>query len=82
MTSVFLPRKFHAWRSLVGYSSCDQKETNTNEHAHTHTQTHTPFISHFIPVNITSLFYPFQKKILKVLAYIWSPHSFTTEVMT
>ena len=30
-TSVFLPGKFHGWRSLVGYSPWDRKESNTTE---------------------------------------------------
>ena len=74
-----------AWWATVHGIKKRQTQMNTHTHTHTHThihtQTHTPFIPHFIPVNIASLFYPFQKKILKVLAYIWSPHSFTTEVM-
>ena len=31
---VLLPEKFHGQRSLVGYSSCSQKELDTAEHAH------------------------------------------------
>ena len=30
-TPVFLPRKFHGWRSLVGYSPCGHKESDTTE---------------------------------------------------
>ena len=30
-TPVFLPRKFHGQRSLVGYSSCGRKELDTTE---------------------------------------------------
>ena len=35
---VFLPGKFHGWRSLAGYSPWGCKELDTTEH--THTQTH------------------------------------------
>ena len=35
-TPVFLPRKFHAQRSLVGYSSWGCKESDMMEHTHTH----------------------------------------------
>jgi len=69
------------WWAIVHGIKKRQTQMSMHTHTHTHTETHTPFIPHFIPVNITSLFYPFQKKIFKVLAYIWSPHSFTTEVM-
>ena len=31
-----MPRKFHGWRSLVGYSPWGQKESDTTEDAHTH----------------------------------------------
>ena len=30
----FLPGKFHGRRTLAGYSSCDQKESDMTEHAH------------------------------------------------
>ena len=30
-TPVFLPRKFHAWRSLVGYSPLGHKELDKTE---------------------------------------------------
>ena len=30
-TPVFLPREFHGWRSLVGYSPWDRKELDTTE---------------------------------------------------
>ena len=30
-TPVLLPRKFHGWRSLVGYSPWDRKESDTTE---------------------------------------------------
>ena len=30
-TPVFLPRKFHGWRSLVSYSPWGRKESNTTE---------------------------------------------------
>ena len=33
-TPVLLPRKFHAWRSLVGYSSWGRKELDTTERLH------------------------------------------------
>ena len=33
-TPVFLPGKFHGWRSLVGYSPWDQKESNMTEQLH------------------------------------------------
>ena len=35
-TPVFLPRKSHGQRSLVGYSTWGHKELDTTEHAHTH----------------------------------------------
>ena len=35
-TPVFLPRKFHGQRSLVGYSPCGCKELDTTEWAHMH----------------------------------------------
>ena len=31
LTPVLLPRKFHGWRSLVGYSPWGHKESNTTE---------------------------------------------------
>ena len=31
-TPVLLPRKFHGWRSLVGYSPWGRKESDTTEH--------------------------------------------------
>ena len=42
-TPVFLPRKFHGERSLMGYSPRGRKESDTIERtrAHTHTHTHT-----------------------------------------
>ena len=33
-TPVLLPRKFHGWRSLVGYSPWDHKESDTTERIH------------------------------------------------
>ena len=35
-TPVFLPRKFHGWRSLVGYSPRGHKESDTTERLHFH----------------------------------------------
>ena len=44
-TPVFLPRKFHGERSMVGYSPWGHREWDTTEqpsmHAHTHPETHT-----------------------------------------
>ena len=40
-TPVFLPGKFHGYRSLVGYSSLGCKESTTSEYMNKHTQTHT-----------------------------------------
>ena len=33
-TSLLLPRKFHGWRSLMGYSSRDHKESDMTERLH------------------------------------------------
>ena len=33
-TPVFLPRKSHGWKSLVGYSPWGRKESDTTERAH------------------------------------------------
>ena len=33
-TPVLLPRKFHGWRSLVGYSPWGRKESDTTERLH------------------------------------------------
>ena len=33
-TPVLLPRKFHGWRSLVGYSPWSRKESDTTEQLH------------------------------------------------
>ena len=33
-TPVLLPRKFHGWRSLVGYSPSGRKESDTAERLH------------------------------------------------
>ena len=33
-TPVFLPRKFHKQRSLVGYNPWSRKESDTTEHTH------------------------------------------------
>jgi len=38
-TPVFLPRKFHGERSLMGYSPWGHKELDTIECTHTHTFT-------------------------------------------
>ena len=38
-TPVFLPGKFHGYRSLVGYSSLGCKESTTSEYMHTRTRT-------------------------------------------
>ena len=35
-TPVLLPRKFHGWRSLVGYSSWGHKESDMTEQLHFH----------------------------------------------
>ena len=35
-TPLFLPRKSHGWRSLVGYSPWDCKESDTTEWLHFH----------------------------------------------
>ena len=35
-TSVFLPRKFHGWRSLVGYSPLGGKKSDMTEWLHFH----------------------------------------------
>ena len=35
-TPVLLPRKFHGWRSLVGYSPWGCKESDTTEQLHHH----------------------------------------------
>ena len=37
-TLVHLPRKFHGWRSLVGYSPWGHKESDTTEQLHFHFQ--------------------------------------------
>ena len=37
-TPVFLPRKPHGQRSLVGYSPWGRKEKDRDGHTHTHTQ--------------------------------------------
>ena len=39
---VFLCRKFHGQRSLVGYSPGGCEESDTTEQTHTHTHTHSP----------------------------------------
>ena len=36
LTPVLLPRKFHGWRSLVGYSPWSRKESETTEWLHFH----------------------------------------------
>ena len=33
-TAIFLPRKFHGWRSLAGYSPWGQKQSDTTERLH------------------------------------------------
>ena len=33
-TPVLLPREFHGWRSLVGYSLWDRKESDTTQQLH------------------------------------------------
>ena len=35
-TPVLLPGKFHGWRSLIGYSPWDCKESDTTEQFHWH----------------------------------------------
>ena len=46
--AVFLPRKSHGQRSVVGYSPWRLKELSTAEHTHmhTHTDTHTHTHTH------------------------------------
>ena len=39
-TPVFLPRKSHRQRSLVGYDPWGGKELNMTEHTQTHTHTY------------------------------------------
>ena len=39
-TPIFLPRKSHGERSLVGYSPQGCKESDMTKHAHTYTYTH------------------------------------------
>ena len=39
-TPVLLPRKFHGWRTLVGYSLWDRKESDTTERLFTFTSLH------------------------------------------
>ena len=46
-TSVFLPGKFHGWRSLVGYSPWDTEESDTTERLH--------FLSHYPNPSNTAL---------------------------
>ena len=48
-TPVLLPRKFHGWRSLVGYSPWGCKESDTTEwlHFHFHFMWLLTFLSHF-----------------------------------
>ena len=36
---VFLPGKYHGWRSLVGYSPWGHKELDTTEQLHFHNKT-------------------------------------------
>ena len=48
-TPVFLPRKSHGQRSLMGYSPC-LKESDMTEHTHTHT--------HFSPLYVFLLYFP------------------------
>ena len=35
-TLVLLPEKFHGQKSLVGYTTCDYKDSDMIEHTHTH----------------------------------------------
>ena len=37
-TPIFLPGKFHGWRSLIGYSPWDRKEWDTTDRLHFHFQ--------------------------------------------
>ena len=53
-TPVFLPRKSHGRRSLMGYSPWSLKESDITEHTHTHTHTHT-FITFICFSSIFSL---------------------------
>ena len=38
LAPVFLPGESHGWRSLVGYSPWDRKESDTTERRHSLTQ--------------------------------------------
>ena len=38
-TPVILPRKFHGWRSLAGYSPWGRKESDATEQLHFHFHT-------------------------------------------
>ena len=49
-TSVLLPGKFHGWRSLVGYSPWDCKESDTTEQLHWFTGKYLTIWRHVLPV--------------------------------
>ena len=48
---VFLPRKSHGWRSLVGYSPWGRKESDTTEWLHFH-----PLLGRKVMTNLDSIF--------------------------
>ena len=54
-TSVPLPRKFHGWRSLVGYSLWGRKESDTTERLHFHFQIYS-YGLHNKPLQVKLLF--------------------------
>ena len=47
-TPVFLPGKFHGWRSLVGYSPWGCKELDTNEQLYTFYNEHNALIPYYV----------------------------------
>ena len=42
-SSIFLPGRFHGWRSLVDHSPWGHKQLDTTEHIHTHTHIYIVF---------------------------------------
>ena len=59
-TPVFLPRKFHGQRSLVGYSPCSCKESDTTEHNE-------------LSTTICALPFKAQPRYWQIRAYFWRP---------
>ena len=67
-TPVFLPRKFHGQRSLVGYSPWGHEELNMTEKTHTHYHIYASSSKLSYKFHTPAYFVELHKLILKLMA--------------